>query len=149
MSWGCQTGYLFGPSGSGWLTPSGLTRWLLCSSLARRQVPGVREDLLHTCKPHKKKTPHTACRRTHTCESKHCGQAGKRCPDARTAWGKFERRKVWNRTTEAEFVIFDDFNLFSRGASVRYVWVLVNAKLSLMIHACIKDTLELGFFLFF
>lgn len=54
-------------------TPSGLTRWLLCSSLARRQVPGVREDLLHTCKPHK--TPHTACRRTHTCESKHL-QAG-------------------------------------------------------------------------
>lgn len=111
-------------------------------------MPGVREDLLHTCKPHKKKTPHTACRRTHTCESKHCGQAGKRCPDARTAGGKFERRKVWNRTTEAEFVIFDDFNLFSRGASVRYVWVLVNAELSLMIHACIKDTLEL-FFLFF
>lgn len=49
---------------------------------------------------------------TYTCENVHWRQAGKRCPDARTAGGKFERRKVGNGKTEAEFVIFDDFNLF-------------------------------------
>lgn len=82
--------------------------------------PGVRcrgfMRICYTHANHTKKNPHTACRCTHThtytCENVHWRQAGKRCPDARTAGGKFERRKVGNGKTEAEFVIFDDFNLF-------------------------------------
>ena len=66
---------------------------------------------MRICYTHANHTkPHTQPADVHThVRANTCRQAGKRCPDARTAGGKFERRKVGNRTTEAEFVIFDDF----------------------------------------